>query len=100
MHVACCFLDCGPPMSIYNGSVEYHSSVYQSVAYYMCDAGFELSGETTVYCQDSGLWSDADNHCKIRGNIRVSNIIHTHLLYTSSTIETKVEYLVKQHRTY
>ena len=34
-----------------------------SIAFYTCDYGFELIGESELYCLDSGEWSSVEPNC-------------------------------------
>ena len=53
-------VDCGPPQSIANASVNYTSTAEGSVAVYECDERFFQSGQFVRTCLrngDSGRWS-------------------------------------------
>ena len=53
-------VDCGPPQSIANASVNYTSTAESSVAVYECDEGFFQFGQFVSTCLrngDSGRWS-------------------------------------------
>ena len=47
-------VDCGPPQSIANASVNYTSTAESSVAVYECDEGFFQSGQFVTRCLRNG----------------------------------------------
>ena len=56
-------VDCGPLNAPSNGGVEMESSVFNSVATYSCDSGFNLIGADSRTCQGNGLWSGQTPQC-------------------------------------
>ena len=52
----CTAVDCGAPPALANGSDAATSSTYKSVAAYTCNAGYNLSGSTSLTCQANGTW--------------------------------------------
>ena len=57
-------VDCGdldpPPY----GNVSLNSTFYQSLATYYCITGYNLTGNSTRYCQANGQWSGEDPVCE------------------------------------
>ena len=57
MHTA---LDCGPPLDLDNGYVNYVSTTFLSQASYTCEEGYNLSlfiSTSTSTCEADGEWS-------------------------------------------
>ena len=61
----CVPVDCGPPGSPANGSVEMTTTTFLSTATFTCFSGFVRSGASTVICQSDGRWSDSPPTCTI-----------------------------------
>ena len=57
-------VDCGELRSPSNGVVDYEDTVFQSVATYSCNKGFEISGEETRICNEDGSWLGSMPSCK------------------------------------
>lgn len=73
--ILCCYIvtfvastaavDCGELDSPANGMVTTApSTVYQSVATYECEEGYNLVGDMTRECQASGEWSNSAPQCE------------------------------------
>ena len=62
------FLDCGNITGPADGKVEYDSSVFNSVANFSCNTGYNLTGETTATCTNTSMWSASAPNCTIIGN--------------------------------
>ncbi|XP_056610750.1 sushi, von Willebrand factor type A, EGF and pentraxin domain-containing protein 1 isoform X1 [Triplophysa dalaica] len=52
----CIPVECPHPEEIPNGIVDVQGLMYLSTAIYSCKAGYELVGNSTVLCGQSGLW--------------------------------------------
>ena len=52
-------LDCGIPLQIANGRVEYAGTSYRAIAEYICDEGYSLERPFVSTCSESGIWSPA-----------------------------------------
>lgn len=52
----CIPMECPHPEEIPNGIVDVQGLMYLSTAIYSCKAGYELVGNSTVLCGQSGLW--------------------------------------------
>ncbi|XP_053397800.1 neurogenic locus notch homolog protein 1-like isoform X1 [Mercenaria mercenaria] len=54
-----CRLDCGTPPAVANGAVLYPGgTLVSATATYTCDAGYYISGDTSIECQDTGSWTN------------------------------------------
>lgn len=60
-HVA--VVDCGPLDAPSNGRIDITSTTFQSMAFYSCDPGFNLVGESKRTCLASGNWSSSPPVC-------------------------------------
>ena len=63
--------NCGELSNSDNGGVTYSDTIYQSVATYSCDAGFDLVGDRTRTCSAEGTWTGSQPEC--RGNTHVKS---------------------------
>ena len=89
-------IDCGPPQSIANASVNYTSTAEGSVAVYECDEGFFQSGQFVSTCLrngDSGRWSPdpsvvkcGSEPCKFRKLL----LYYSSTVYVSKTLSLAV----------
>ena len=52
---------CGEPPSIVNGVFNAPSQLYEDVASYTCNTGYESSTSTNVSCQADGTWTQEPN---------------------------------------
>lgn len=59
--------DCGNPITIKNGMVNYTSTVFNATAAYTCDIGYELIGENITTCDLNGTWIGDIPECQIIG---------------------------------
>ncbi|XP_063401402.1 sushi, von Willebrand factor type A, EGF and pentraxin domain-containing protein 1-like [Mytilus trossulus] len=57
-------VDCGRPVEVLNGNVQFTSTTYQSNATYTCDNMFSLVGQSTIHCNRRGLWDGVIPICK------------------------------------
>ena len=58
-----CFLGCGQPPGIKNGTVKYPNDSVGSVAVYSCDVGFSLKGSRKQRkCRKNLQWSALKSH--------------------------------------
>ena len=58
-------VDCGAPNNPENGDVTFTLTVYNAIAVYSCDDGYNLvPSETFRTCQDDGNWSEDDRACQ------------------------------------
>lgn len=60
-----CTITCPSIHSIFNGTVNGASFIYQSTLSFVCDTGYQLNGVSTVTCQGNGQWSNAIPTCNI-----------------------------------
>ena len=56
-------VDCGPLPDPSGGRVVITTTIFQSVATYRCNPGFELVGTLSRTCQADGTWSETDPTC-------------------------------------
>ncbi|XP_051890687.1 P-selectin-like [Pristis pectinata] len=62
----CQIMKCGPPQPISNGSVTQRGEwTYGQQANYSCHEGHTLTGEETIHCTGSGLWSHPPPVCTV-----------------------------------
>ncbi len=61
----CIPVDCGPPPAVTNASVSRAATTYGSSAAYACDAGYALSGTSSLTCQADATWSRPGPTCTI-----------------------------------
>ena len=57
-------VDCGNLTSPSNGTIFFPSTIFQSVASYMCDPGHSLVGESSRTCDGNGMWSGTAPTCE------------------------------------
>ena len=62
-------IDCGPLDAPTKGFVTSGETTIGSNATFSCEIGFELIGEATVLCLDTGSWSGSPT-CEIKGLYR------------------------------
>ncbi|XP_053391178.1 CUB and sushi domain-containing protein 3-like [Mercenaria mercenaria] len=62
---SCIIKDCGNLTDPENGLVIYNASTYGSVAVYICDVGFNLTGSNKTECSEGGFWTDSKPSCPI-----------------------------------
>ncbi|XP_028910838.1 sushi, von Willebrand factor type A, EGF and pentraxin domain-containing protein 1 isoform X8 [Ornithorhynchus anatinus] len=60
----CIPVECPQPEEILNGIVDVQGLDYLSTALYTCKPGFELMGNTTILCGESGQWLGGKPVCK------------------------------------
>ncbi|KAK4305073.1 hypothetical protein Pmani_023017 [Petrolisthes manimaculis] len=60
---SCQLLDCGDPPDIGNGTLEFTSTTFGSVATYDCFFGFVLEGSVTRFCSGLGFWNGSLARC-------------------------------------
>lgn len=64
----CDVLNCGNLSAPLNGHVYTRSgTTYGEVAVFECDVGFSVNGTSTIYCDNTGLWSSAPPLCTVAG---------------------------------
>ena len=56
-------IDCGSLGNPENGMVSVSTTTYNSVANYSCNTGYNLTGEMSRTCLDTGLWSGSEPTC-------------------------------------
>ena len=59
----CAPVDCGDLSAPANGRVDVSETTFESIATYVCDAGYDLAGATSRTCLSSGSWSDSAPTC-------------------------------------
>ncbi|XP_062921222.1 complement component receptor 1-like protein isoform X2 [Mobula hypostoma] len=58
---------CDHPPTISHGTVtEGEEWLYEAEANYLCDEGYTLTGQETIYCTDTGEWSHPPPICTVR----------------------------------
>ena len=57
-------IDCGILEDIFNGFVEFDSTLFGSIASYTCRDGFVLMGKGIRQCIESGQWSGDEPVCQ------------------------------------
>ncbi|XP_072135097.1 P-selectin-like [Mobula birostris] len=63
----CTVMKCDHPPTISNGTVtEGEEWLYGAEASYLCDEGYTLTGQETIYCTDTGHWSHPPPICTVR----------------------------------
>ena len=61
---ACSPVDCGFIGTLDNGVIRSDSQIYQSVATYLCNNGYELVGSSENVCTENGSWSSSSPLCR------------------------------------
>lgn len=62
-------VDCGAPNNPENGDVTFTLTVYNAIAVYSCDEGYNLvPSETFRTCQADGNWTEDDRACQRKYN--------------------------------
>ncbi|XP_052795625.1 sushi, von Willebrand factor type A, EGF and pentraxin domain-containing protein 1-like [Mya arenaria] len=64
--IFCQIKDCNELEEQANGKFVRNGTTYESVGVFYCKNGYDLIGDDTVYCQDSGEWNGTTPLCKIR----------------------------------
>ena len=84
-------VDCGAPNNPENGDVTFTLTVYNAIAVYSCDEGYNLvPSETFRTCQADGNWTEDDRVCQRKYNmyctsiVQVENLLSHSLLLSSS----------------
>ncbi|XP_060560945.1 sushi, von Willebrand factor type A, EGF and pentraxin domain-containing protein 1-like isoform X3 [Ruditapes philippinarum] len=78
----CSDIDCGTPMNVTNGVLNYTTTTYQSRASLVCDAGYNGS-HSTIRCRVSGSWDKAT--CDIKDCGTPSSVTNGALNFTTTT---------------
>jgi hypothetical protein len=58
------YSDCGTPLNVTNGNLNYIGTTFGSTASLACDRGYDGNG--TISCLDTGSWETPPN-CSIKG---------------------------------
>ncbi|XP_021351273.1 sushi, von Willebrand factor type A, EGF and pentraxin domain-containing protein 1-like [Mizuhopecten yessoensis] len=98
--LSCLAVDCGPPPTVPNSEVSVSSTTYPSEATYSCAAGFFMSENAVLRCDETGNWIGLNPRCeknscgapKIRSNVIV--IGNDHLLGGTVTFSCPVGYIL------
>lgn len=61
------FPDCGNFFIPDNGFVSTNSTVYNTTVEFFCDEGFEISGNSSMYCEHTAVWSTSPPVCILVG---------------------------------
>jgi hypothetical protein len=70
------YSDCGSPLNVTNGNLQYIATTFGSTASLVCDRGY--GGNGTISCLDTGSWETPPS-CSIKGQfIFVSIAIFVH----------------------
>ena len=56
-------VNCGDLEDPTNGTVVFTSTLYKSVANYSCNTGYNLTGDNSRTCLNSGEWSGSQPNC-------------------------------------
>ena len=65
LHTESVVVDCGVLPNPADGLVDLSDgTVFESVAGYSCNPGFQLEGTVTRTCQSNGRWSDSEPTCQ------------------------------------
>ncbi|XP_076046526.1 sushi, von Willebrand factor type A, EGF and pentraxin domain-containing protein 1-like [Oratosquilla oratoria] len=88
----CKMIDCGEPRALENGTVEFISTQFGSVATYDCFVGFVLEGSFERFCVLEGFWNGSmprcvATTCKVPPVIDDGYITFEGSLYVNSPIE-------------
>ena len=79
-------LDCGPLSKPDNGDVVLNAGTkYEAVANYSCNDGFQLVGDTSRICKNTGTWSGVQPTCAKKGYYK-SKQKHTLICLTNGNI--------------
>jgi len=62
---ACTPIDCYQPAGILNGKVNATYTTWGSIASYICDSGYSMTGASTRTCQSDGTWSGTPPICTL-----------------------------------
>ena len=69
---------CGDPETIANGSLQFSSVSFGSIATYTCDFGFLMSGYSTSICVGNKQWSHSPPACQgMNVGISTPHLEHT-----------------------
>jgi hypothetical protein len=58
------YLDCGSPLNVSNGNLDFNTTTFGSTASLVCDRGYDGNG--TISCLDTGSW-ETPPRCSIKG---------------------------------
>ncbi|XP_067945460.1 sushi, von Willebrand factor type A, EGF and pentraxin domain-containing protein 1-like [Watersipora subatra] len=50
-------VNCGPPPVVDNSKRQVSGQSYNDTVRYECDVGYEMTGDDTIVCQDTGYWT-------------------------------------------
>ena len=59
--------DCGALTVPSNGQVTSGATTFSSSRNFTCDSGYDLTGDATVTCTDTGSWDFMEPTCVIKG---------------------------------
>ncbi|XP_060596952.1 sushi, von Willebrand factor type A, EGF and pentraxin domain-containing protein 1-like [Ruditapes philippinarum] len=62
----CSVKDCGSPLNVSNGNLNYTATTFGSTASLVCDKGFGYDGNGTISCLNTGSWETPPN-CSVKG---------------------------------
>ena len=57
-------VDCGIPLSVLDGNVNFTDTVFGSQATYTCLYGYNITGDITRVCLADGTWSGSVPFCE------------------------------------
>ena len=78
---SCVVISCPDLSNPDNGVVQFSSgTVFQSVAEYSCDDGYQIIGTSSLTCQANAQWSDSPPHCESKPNILYNLDYHNKII--------------------
>ncbi|KAL4228764.1 hypothetical protein ACF0H5_011806 [Mactra antiquata] len=88
----CTIVDCGSPDTPLNGGTNYSTTTYLSQADYYCDTGYDLSGPTYAFCEESSSWSASPPTCTIVDCGNVTAPVNGFIFATGTEYSSVVSY--------
>ncbi|XP_052243416.1 uncharacterized protein LOC127853188 isoform X4 [Dreissena polymorpha] len=84
--------DCVSPPGIPNGTYTALSAAYNSAINYLCNPGFQLTGNNSIMCLDSGNWSELKATCTIKDCGTPPGLLNGYFTKAKTTFDSSVEY--------
>ena len=90
--VPVCLISCGSPSQLINGLAVGNEYSYGSNVSFVCYNGFKLNGQSSIFCEKNGEWSDDTPNCRVIYCSPPVVPIHGIANYTSLTANSTVNY--------
>ncbi|XP_060577046.1 sushi, von Willebrand factor type A, EGF and pentraxin domain-containing protein 1-like [Ruditapes philippinarum] len=78
----CSIKDCGSPLNVTNGKLQYNATTFGSTASLACETGYDGNG--TISCLDTGSW-ESPPKCSIKDCGSPLNVTNGKLQYNATT---------------